>query len=143
MVVVLVNLAATSGKAALMAAVSILVEVTCFHVILYSPESPINTFIASLMVSASASASAIRAGGLYRGFHLAGLILYPVPVLCSGLDPIVHFRLSRLGCPPLLRSYYTICSHINLLTEQLNMFPYICCIFIWTHIDRYAIIEAQ
>ena len=35
MVVVLVNLAATSGKAALMAAVSILVEVTCFHVILY------------------------------------------------------------------------------------------------------------
>ena len=65
-VVVLVNLAATSGKAALRAAVSILVEVTCFHVILYSPsctasESPINAFIASLMVSASASASAIRA----------------------------------------------------------------------------------
>ena len=87
--------------------------------------------------------SGTSAGGLYRGFHLAGLILYPVPVLCSGLDPIVHFRLSRLGCPPLLRSYYTICSHINLLTEQLNMFPYICCIFIWTHIDRYAIIEAQ
>ena len=72
MVVVLVNLAATSGKAALRAAVSILVEVTCFHVILYSPactasESPINAFIASLM------ASALCLGFVNQGLELAQL----------------------------------------------------------------------
>lgn len=65
-VVVLVNCAASSGRALLSAAVSSPRLSTAFHVILYSParstsEPPIFALIAPLMVSASAYASSISA----------------------------------------------------------------------------------
>lgn len=61
-----VNRSATSGRAFLRALVSILEEVTAFHVVLYSPawtlsESSIVALMASLIAFASACASSIRA----------------------------------------------------------------------------------
>ena len=102
-VVVLVNRSATSGRAFLSAAVSSLAACTGFQVIRYSParsssESPIAALMASLMPSASAWASSIRACS-YRSSRTLLSISFAL-ILCSPFliyrGPVGHLRGSCL-----------------------------------------------
>src|SRR5699024_2236017 len=89
----LVKRSATSGRAFLTAAASNLAACTGFQVIRYSParsssESPITALMASLMPSASAWASSIKACSClsYRTFLSISLVLMFYSSLCWGYE---------------------------------------------------------
>lgn len=131
----LVNRAATSGRAALRALPSSLEVVTVFQVILYSParsssDSPMWALRASLIASASACASSIRACSFPQLLDLVGqfdcthvLFLLIVGPAVGGIAAVSLWSVPhpvrllrsvlgvRLRCPFLWSYYITISSY--------------------------------